>query len=405
MGQKRDELIQRADRVPELRRCAQYGPVALKAQGSKIYDIDNHGYVDYTGGSGAAVVGYANQFILDSVKKVLAAGVPDGLHVPQEIDLAEALRHLVPWAGTWFFVRNHDEALRISLDWVRRKTGRPSFVVLDGGARWAMEEAFERLNDEGRVPPMREVPGWELEKIEAILTAGASRIAAIVIDPLMTRFGVIPPPAGALEEIVRISRRNGITVVFDELVSGFRIDRGGAAAVFGVEPDIAVYGAALGAGFPIGALALREGFDPGEIESSGRLPAPHPVSVAAADAVLSILKNDAIYDRLEERTAQLAEGILQLAQRFGRPMTINRIGSVFAIYMGGSAVTGRASFEAADRAAYRRFTEALLDEGVLLPAHPSGTAFVSHAHSGKDIDDTLEACERVLLRFHEEDLP
>ncbi len=405
MGQKRDELVQRADRVPELRRHAEHGPVALKAQGSKIYDIDNHGYVDYTGGAGAAVVGYANQFILDSVKKVLAAGVPDGLHVPQELDLADALGQLIPWAGPWFFVRNHDEALRTALDWVRRHTGRPSFVMLDGGARWVMEGASSRSADERRVPPMREVPGWDLEKIEAILTVGASRIAAIVIDPLMTRFGVIPPPAGVLEDIVRISRHNGIAVIFDELVSGFRIHRGGAAALFGIEPDIAVYGAALGAGFPIGALALRKGFEFGDISHNGGLPAPHPVSVAAADAVLSILKNDAIYDRLEERTAQLADGILQLAQRFGRPMTINRIGSVFSIYMSASPVSGRASFEAADRAAYTRFAGALLGEGVLLPAHPSGTAFVSHAHSGKDIDDTLEACERVLLRFHEEDLP
>ncbi|NOZ79884.1 MAG: aminotransferase class III-fold pyridoxal phosphate-dependent enzyme [Acidobacteria bacterium] len=405
MGQKQDELLQRADSVPELKRCAQHGPVALKAQGSKIYDIDNHGYVDYTGGAGAAVVGYANQFILDSVKKVLAAGVPDGLHVPQEIDLAEALSQLIPWAKTWFFVRNHDEALRISLDWVRRGTGRPFFVVLDGGARWAMEDTSERSGNDRRVPPMREVPGWNLEKIEAILTAGASKIAAVVIDPLMTRFGVIPPPRRALDEIARVCRRNGIVVIFDELVSGFRIHRGGAAALFGIKPDIAVYGAALGAGFPIGAMAFRKGFEPKNIEQNGGLPAPHPVSVAAADAVLSILKNDAIYDRLEERTAQLAEGILQLAERFGRPMTINRLGSVFSISMGPSPVTDRASFQATDSAAYIRFAGALLDEGVLLPARPSGTAFVSHAHSGKDIDDTLEACERVLMRLHEEDLP
>jgi len=401
MGQKLDELIERSAALPGLRRYARHHPLALKAEGSRIYDVDNHGYVDYSGGGGAAIVGYANQFILDAVKKVLAAGVPDGLHVPREVDLVEALGQFIPWAGTWFFLRNHDEALRAALRWAHLRTGKTSVVVLDGGDPWPMSGRVER----GTAVAVREVPGWHLDKVEAVLTAGASKIAAFVIDPLMTRFGVIPPPDGALAEIAKVCRRNGILLILDEVVSGFRIHRGGAAGLYDVAPDMAVYGGALGAGFPIGAVALREGLDVEEAEVDDDLPVPHPVSLAAAEAVLSILKNDAIYERLEERTAQLVEGVLALAERFGRPLTINRAGSAFAIYMGRHEVSDRESVEAADRAAYSRFVDGMLAEGVLLPHRASGPAFVSHAHSGKEIEETLAACERVFMRFHEEDMP
>jgi len=405
MGQRREELLERAQTLPELRRRALRHPVAQKAQGSRIYDVDNHGYVDYTGGAGAAIVGYANQFILDAVKKVMAAGIPDGLHIPQEVDVAEALGQLIPWAGPWFFLRNHDEALRVALQWVRRSTGKPYFVVLDGGARWAMGDLFVELPGDRRAAPIREVPGWDLQKIEATLTAGASKLAGVVIDPLMSRFGVVPPPPGALAEIAEVCQKAGIVVILDEVISGFRIHRGGAAELYGITPDIGVYGGALGAGFPIGALAFRKGMDGDAVAVDGGLPAPHPVSLAAAEAVLSILKNDTIYDRLEERSEQLVEGILALADRFGRRMTINRVGSVLAIYMGSEPVSGRETFERTDQAAYDRFVAGMLEEGVLLPQRLSGTAFVSHAHGAKDIEETLAACERVFLRFHQEDMP
>jgi glutamate-1-semialdehyde 2,1-aminomutase len=152
-------------------------------------------------------------------------------------------------------------------------------------------------------------------------------------------------------------------------------------------------------------VAFRDGLDDVEPDPAEPMPIPHPASLAAAEAVCSILKNDSVYDRLEERGEQLQTGLEALAERFSRPLRINRLGSAFALYMAEGPITDRAAAEASDGDSYGRLAEALLDEGVLLPQLPARTAFVSSAHGAKDVDETLAACEQVLLRFHQEDLP
>ncbi len=402
MGQKRDELLARAAIVPEMLARAQHHPVPLKAQGVRVYDVDNIGYVDYLGGGGAAIVGYANQYVIDAVRKVLLNGVPDGIHVPDEIELAESLQQMVPWSGSWWLARTSDEAMRALLVWARRTTGRDLFLVLDGGAPLTSTRhaAYDR-----EAPFWREVPGWDLERIEAALAAGASKIAAMVVDPLMSRIGVVPAPDGVLARIAEACRRAGVLFVLDERVSGFRLHRGGAAARFGVTPDVALYGGALGGGFPIGAVAFGKGIEGVVLGEDGVLPAPQPLSLAAAEAVLSILKNDTTYERLEGRTEQLVNGVVALGERFSRPLSVNRVASVFALYTTRVKVVDRATAERSDDVSYRRFVAALRTEGVLFPHETGGPAFVSNAHGAKDVDETLAACERVLMRLHQEDLP
>lgn len=404
MGRRRDELLERAGTLPVLRSGARSGLLAVKAQGSRVYDVDNVGYVDYLGGAGAAVVGYANQFVLDAVKKVLTAGIPEGFHVPQEVDLAASLEAVLPWVHSWWFCRHQDEAMRQALQWARRRTERDLFLILDGGAPLRIG-AQPRGRTTKDAVTVREVPGWDVDRIEAAVAGGAKKVAALVLDPLMTRIGLVPPPDGALERIAEACRASDVVLILDERVSGFRLHRGGAAAWFGLEPDVAVYGGSLGGGFPIGVVAFRDGLADVEPDPTEPMPIPHPVSLAAAEAVCSILKNDSVYERLEERGQQLETGLAALAERFSRPMVVNRLGSAFALYMAEEPVTGRAAAEASDGDAYRRLAGALLGEGVLLPQCPNQTAYVSAAHGAKDIDETLSACEEVLLRFHQEDLP
>ncbi len=405
MGQRRDELLERAVRLPEWSARLGREPVVQKAQGPRIYDVDNVGFIDYTAAGGAAIVGYANQFVLDAVKKVLTAAVPGGFHQPAEVELVQVLEGFVPWADTWYFQRNHEEALRLVLRWIRHRTGRPYVLVLDGGSPRLGSDLWLETPPGHRSSPVREVPAWNLEKIEAALTAGASKVGALVVDPILSRFGVVPPPEGVLARLAEVCREVGVAFVLDEGITGFRVARGGAAALAGVVPDVAVYGGPLGAGFPLGAIAVREGFGGETLVDEGPLPVPHPVSLAAAEAVLSILKNDSVYERLEERTTQLVEGLAALAERFGRPLQVNRLGSIFALSLGPEPVRDRASWEASDREGYARFSGALLEEGVLLPQQASSPAFVSSAHGAKDIEETLSACEAVLMRLHQEDLP
>jgi len=311
------------------------------------------------------------------------------------------MSRFLPWVASWWFCRSQDEAFRHALQWARQTTGKKRFLVLDGGAPLRVGAPAELSIDPGN--PIREVRGWDVPKIIAAVTSGSTKLAALILDPLMGRFGVIPPPDGVLEEIMEACRDNEVLLVMDERVSGFRVHRGGAAARAGIVPDAAVYGAALGGGFPIGVVAFREehppldGFDP--------LPTPHPVALGAADAVLSILKNDAVYEHLEKRTDQLVGGLLALANRFDRPMTVNRVGSVFAIYLTREPVVNRKAFEASDVDGYRRFAVALRSEGILLPREPGRAAFVSSTHGAKNVEETLAACEKVLLNLHQEDSP
>ncbi len=393
--------MSRASLLPVLRAGAADTVVARKAMGPKVYDLDNLGYIDYLGGGGSSVVGFANQFVLDAVKKVLDFGVPVGFHVPQEADLAETLTRFLPWIGTWWFCRNQDEAMREVLMWARR-SGKRDIVTLEGGARLGAGACLGSTCGDTSV---REIASWNVDRIVGEIREHAATTSVVVVEPLMTRFGLIPLEAETVKAIAEVCRAVDVLLVFDERVSGFRLARGGAAAWTGVTPDAAVYGSALGGGFPIGAVgfnAERAGVEPGGDEI---LAIPHSVSLAAAEAVLSILKNDTTYDRLEERSAQLADGILNLADRFQRPIVVNRVGSVFALYLGTNKVASGTAARRADADAYRRLVRGLRDEGVLFPPAQGGTGFVSSAHGAKDIEQTLSAFEQVLLRFHKEDLP
>jgi glutamate-1-semialdehyde 2,1-aminomutase len=402
MGQRHDELMKRAASLPVLQTGAEDFVVAQKAQGSRVYDLDNVGYVDYLGGGGSSIIGFANQFVLDAVKKVLVHGVPDGFHVPLEVELADRLSGFLPWVGSFWFCRNQDEAMRELLAWARRTTGRPQILALEGGARLRIGTAPAR---DRRGVSLREISSWNVDRITTTISDGAADIAAVVLEPLMTRLGLIPLSPEAVTAIAEACRAAGVLLILDERVSGFRIARGGAAAWTGVTPDAAVYGSALGGGFPIGVVGFRTRLGDTAHQAEEVLATPHPVSLAAAEAVLSILKNDTTYERLEERTSQLADGIRNLADRFDRALAVNRVGSVFALYVGVDKVTTGTSARRADAEGYRRLVRGLRGEGVLLPPAPGGTAFVSAAHGAKDVEETLAACEQVLLRLHQEDLP
>lgn len=401
MGRLHDEFIEKAASVPVLRSGAEELLVAHKAEGPRVYDIDNAGYIDYIGAGGATIVGYANQFVLDAVRKVLQGGVPEGFHVPHEVELAGTLGKFLPWVSSWWFCRNQDEAFQNVLQWARDRTGRKRFLALDGGAPLRVGAPPSSAIDPSN--PIREVPGWDVDKIIAALTSGSSKLAGMIVDPLMGRFGVVPPPDGALEEIAGACHDTGVPLILDERVSGFRVHRGGMAARANITPDVAIYGAALGGGFPIGVVAFRDAQEP--LERFISVPMPHPASLAASEAILSILKNDSVYQRLEERTEQLVAGLLDLAERFARPMIVNRLGSVFSIYFTGAPVAGRKDVEGSDGAAYRKLATMLRHEGILFPPGPGRALFVSSTHGGKDIEETLSACERVFLEIHQEDSP
>lgn len=396
MAKRRDEIMERARNLPRVRELGESRPLIHKAQGARLFDVDNVGYIDYTGGDGSAIVGHANQYISDAVKKALTNGIPGGYHPATEVDLAESLDQFIPWVGSWFFYRDEDEAFRAALAWAKRHTNRNQFLILGRGRTFDEDECSEDC---------RIVPGWQVESVEAALTAGASKIAALIVDPVISGRGVVPAPEGLLANIADVCRRNGVLLILDDRTAGFRVGRGGSAEWTGVTPDAALFGGALGGGFPIGALGLADQDHAMEVVPGLVEKTPHPAAIRAAEAVLSILKNDAVFERIEERCRQLTDGMTSLGQRFSRPLQLNQAGSMFAMYASRREVLDEAHAEGADADAYRRLTLGLKEEGVLFPANSGTPAFVSSAHGAKDIEETLGAFERVLLRLHQEDLP
>jgi len=397
MGKRREEIIERARNLPRVRDLGESRMLIQKGQGARLFDVDNVGYIDFTGGQGSAIVGYANQYISDAVKKALSNGIPAGFHPPAEVDLAESLQQFVPWVGSWFFFRDEDDAFGRALSWARSRTGRPRIMIL-GSVR--PQGCFACGAD------CRVIPEWDIDSVEAALVGGEREIAALIVDPVMSGLGVIPAPEWALVRIAELCRNAGTLLILDERVTGLRVARGGVAERFGVTPDAVVMGGSLGGGLPIGALGVANLDHVSEVSGwEDREALPHPVCLRAAEAVLSILKNDSVFERLEERCLQLVEGMTALIQRFSRPLKVNHLGSLFALYASRDNVVDRAQAEASDAKAYQRLVSALREEGVLLPPDAGTPAFVSSSHGIKDIEETLGAFERVLMRLHQEDLP
>ncbi len=416
MGQRADETLAQARKVAPL--AARRGEDALllaKGQGCRVYDADNVAYVDLLAGNGSNLLGYGNQYVMDAVRRASSLGLGSGFHITAEVELVELLAELVPGMAPWLVTSSELAAWEFALRWCRRDTGRRRIVLFDGNRRGSVEcfqvsasstqGASQALV--GGVPDevarlVRVVPWGNLEAFEDLLGDTGVDTAAVVLDPIATQFGVIPPDPELLHGVQDLTRKAGARFVLDETVTGFRLGRGGAAEAFGLEPDVAVYGGALGGGVSnASAVAWRA---TAKVTVGDELPPPpQPVGVLSASATLSVLRNDAVHQRLDERGAQLHAGIESLAERFGRPLRVNRIGSIFAAYFSRQPVVDGNSFARVDQDAWSRFARYTREAGLLLPSRSPVASFLTHAHGVKDIEQALAAMEQALRRMQKDD--
>lgn len=416
MAPRGDDLLALAQRAAPLAlRRGVNGFLLAKAQGCRVVDAENVGYIDFVGGGGGNLLGYANQYVLDAIRRAATSSLAAGYSAVAEVELAALLEELLPHLSPWVLTASEVEAWELALRWCRRTRGRNRIIVFDGNRRGAVE-AFQVapvgplgisqplvagvVTDVSRL--VRVVPWGDLEALGAVLDEVGVDVAAIVLDPFATQFGVVPPDRGFLEGVVAAARRIGAFLVLDETISGFRLGRGGAAEQLGLDPDLSVFSSVLGGGVGhLGAVAWRRelGAIPGDDISAP----PSPISVHAAAATLSVLRNDAIYKRLEERSAQLQAGIEALAEKFERPLRVSRVGSIFSCAFSRQPVVDGNSFARADHETWERFQRLAREQGLLLPARSSSPAFVSHAHGVKDIEQALAAMEAALRRMQKED--
>jgi glutamate-1-semialdehyde 2,1-aminomutase len=416
MGQRAEELIAQARaKAPLAGRRGEDALLLAKAQGCRVYDADNVAYIDLLAGGGTNLLGFANQYLLDAVRRASSMGLTSGFHVGAEIELVELLEEQLPSLAPWVVTGSEVEAWELALRWCRRETGRQRIIVFDGNRRGSVESFHvAAAGPLGKSQPLvagipaeiarmvRVVPWGDAEAFARVAAEAGVDVAAVVLDPIAAQFGVVAPDQDFLRAVVEGTKSMGARLVLDETLCGFRLARGGAAEAFGIDADVAVFGGALGGGVArVGAVAWSKAAN--AVPGDELAPPPPPVGVLAASATLSVLRNESVHQRLEERGAQLQAGVESLAERFSRPLRCNRVGSIFALAFGRQPVTDGASFARVDQEAWQRLARACREAGVLLPGRASATSFLSHAHGVKDVEQVLSAIEGALRKMQRED--
>lgn len=397
-----------------LRRAAKPYPLFFDhGEGSRVVDVDGNGYWDYGLAWGPLILGHSHPRVVEAVRRQAGRSLTFGAQHDLEFQVAELLQEIVPCADLVCFANSGTEIVQVALRLARAATGRQKYVKFEGHYHgWSDEaliayhpradEALEKPSPvgAGQLPPSHVVIAeWNNRaSVERIFAERGREISAIVCEPLLANSGCIPPTPGFLEFLREITTRHGALLIFDEVITGFRIDLRGAQGRWQVTPDLATYAKAVGGGVPFSVLAGRAEFmeliASGKVIHAGTLNG-NPLSLAAAYATIEVLAagNGSIYHPLRARANRLQKGIADALEKAGLPFTISGDGPVFQVsFMSGPAANYRETLRA-QASLYSDFALGLLDEGVLVL--PDGRWYVSAAHTDEDIDRTLEAVQSV----------
>jgi glutamate-1-semialdehyde 2,1-aminomutase len=376
--------------------------------GARVRDVEGRTYLDYVGGWGPAILGHGHPAVVEAIRAQAGRGFALGLTGPLEIELAKRIRRRMPSIEQLRFTSSGTEAVMSAVRLARAATGRELIVKFAGGyhghSDGLLVEAGSGLATHA-IPGSAGVPDAtaaativlpynDRAALALAFAEHAGRIAAVLVEPVAANIGVIAPRPGFLEDLRELTSRDGALLVFDEVITGFRVAPGGAQALFGVRPDLTTLGKIIGGGMPIGAYGGRRDLmtliaPEGPVYQAGTL-SGHALSMAAGIATLDALDPTA-YERLEATGARLQDGLVSAAHEAGRTVAIARVGSLLTVFFADDVPVDAAAALASDRDAFARFFRAMLDRGVLLPPSPFESWFVSLAHDDSIIDETLDA--------------
>lgn len=397
-----------------MRRSARPHPLFFDhGEGPRVVDVDGNIYLDYGLAWGPLIAGHSHPKVVDAVQKQAARALAFGAQHDLEFEVAELLNRCIPCADLVCFANSGTEIVQVALRLARAITERMKFVKFEGHYHGWSDEALVAYHPQAGDPMEQPAPvgagqlphdnviiaEWNnREHLERIFADHAHEISAIICEPLLANSGCIPPAPGFLQFLRDLATRKGAVLIFDEVITGFRIDLGGAQSRWGVTPDLATYAKAVGGGVPLSVLAGRRDFmdqiASGRVVHAGTLNG-NPLCLAAARATLELLAadNGSVYPVLRTRADRLRDGIASTLRNIGLPFIISGDGPVFQVsFMNVPAANYRDTLRA-DTARYSDFALALLDKGVLVL--PDGRWYVSIVHSDEDIDRTLEAVHSV----------
>jgi glutamate-1-semialdehyde 2,1-aminomutase len=392
-------------------------PLFIKsANGAMITDADGRSYIDYVGSWGPMILGHARAEVIAAIREAATRGVSYGAPTELEIRLAEEVIAAFPSIEMLRLTSSGTEATMSALRVARGFTGRPKIVKFEGCYHGHSDSLLVRAgsgvatlglpDSPGVLPEVAEntitVPFNDAEALEQIFNEAGDRIAAVIIEPVAGNMGCVPPRAGYLQAVRRITQQRGAILIFDEVMTGFRVARGGAQQLYGVKPDMTCLGKIIGGGLPVGAFGGRreimEVVAPvGPVYQAGTL-SGNPLAVTAGLTTLRLLKDGTVYEQLERATERLVEGMTEAARQVGVPTVSNRVGSMFTTFFTSEPALDWATANRSDRQAFARFFHAMLDEGVYLAPSQFEAAFVSAAHSDEIIERTIEAARKAFAR-------
>lgn len=384
-----------------------------KAKGPFLTDVDGNTYIDYVGSWGPMILGHADDGVVAALKEAAERGTSYGAPTEVEILLAEEIIDAVPSVEMVRMVNSGTEATMSAIRLARAITGRDKLLKFEGCYHGHADSLLVKAGSGVATLGLPDSPGVPVQLAQNTLTVPFNDlggfentfdahpdIAAVIVEPVVGNMGCVSPVGGFLQFVRDTTTRYGALLIFDEVMTGFRVARGGAQQLFNVMPDITTLGKIIGGGLPVGAYgASREIMErvapSGLVYQAGTL-SGNPLAMTAGLVTLRRLRDQSIYEQLDRLTSMLCEGLAGLAKATGNDVTINRVGSMWTLFFSSTPVTDWNSASNSDRELYGRFFHAMLERGVYLAPSQFEAAFVSHAHTEEIIGQTLHAAEDAL---------
>lgn len=383
------------------------------AKGARMTDVDGKTYVDYVSSWGALIFGHADPEVVAAINEAAARGTSYGAPTALEVAMAEEIIGAVPSIEMVRMVNSGTEATMAAIRLARGVTGRNKIVKFEGCYHGHADSFLVKAGSGVATLGLPDSPGVPLEIAEKTLTApyndvaalekvfaaNPDQIAAVIIEPVAGNMGCVIPAENYLQQVRDICTRNHTLLIFDEVMTGFRLARGGAQELFGVLPDITTLGKIIGGGLPVGAYGasreiMRNVAPAGNIYQAGTL-SGNPLAMSAGLVTIKRLRDQSIYQTLEQRAEKLIKGLKQAAEKAGFKVVTNQIGSMFTLFFADEAITDYASAIAADKKMFGRFFHALLEAGVYLPPSQFEAGFFGLAHTDAIIEETIAVAEKV----------
>jgi glutamate-1-semialdehyde 2,1-aminomutase len=387
--------------------------------GSRLTDVDGKEYIDYCLAYGPLILGHANPAVIEAVKAQLEYGTLYGTPTEQEVELAELVSKLVPCAEMVRLVSTGGEATMSAIRAARGYTGKKKIVKFEGCYHGAHDAVLVKagsgaatfgMPDSLGVPEETSrntivVPYNDAAKFEEAVKENQSDLAAVIVEPILGNIGLILPKEGFLETLREMTEKFGVVLIFDEIITGFRVALGGAQEYYRITPDLTTLGKVMGGGFPMAAFAGKEEImkmiaPQGKVYQAGTY-SGNPVSVAAALATLRILRDggDEFYSRLEEKCEFVVKPLQKIVHESDLKLQINHVASMFQVFFTQTPVTDYKTVKTADNAKFMRYHAKLLENGVFVPPSQFETCFLSSAHSHEDLEKTVGCFSDVLRQF------